>query len=1141
MAFKDLIPPTSGASSDQLYLSRLTFDPKLRESWLNFFVSNFRVVILMIILILLWGVYSFNALPRESNPEVKIPVGMIMTSYPGASPADVEELITKKIEKEVANLKGVDTVTSTSANSMSSISVNFLASEDLEDAIRRLRDAVENVKSELPDDGDEPIVKEVSFDDQPMWTVALTGPFDGQTLRKYAENVQEELEKIDGVREVNISGGEQVEMEVAYDPAKLAEFGLSPDVVNQTIRTSNVVFPAGSFEVEKFNYTVRSDARFFDAKALGNVPVLHAENNAIVYLKDVAMVREKSIKRTSYARLSVQGGKPQEAVSIDILKKTGGSVINVAAESKKTIEAMIEKMPKGVQYTSVIDFSKEIATNFTQLTHDFLITIFLVGMVLFLVVGLKEAFVAGLAVPLVFCVSFGVMLLTGISLNFLSLFSLILSLGLLVDDAIVVVSATKQYLRSGKFTPEEAVLLVLRDFKVVLTTTTLTTVWAFLPLLMASGMIGQFIKSIPITASVTLTSSLFIALMINHPLAAVLERIRLTPGFFFSLLSVLGFISFLFVSSASVLMKIIGMAGIFLLGFLLFQYRKRWKFSFQKNALLVEKEWEDDELIKEKLRQQGNEEHASFSQRLMHGILNFHKVLPLYEKWLRWSIETRKNRWKIIGGIIGLFIFAVALPITGVVKSEFFPASDEEYLFVNLEGPVGLKLQETDKIIQKVENALLVHPEIKSFSTVVGGGTSGGQLGGGGSGSHLASITVNLFEAKERDVTSVELAEKIRKQIAGVQGARITVQSAQGGPPSGSAFEARIIGEDLTVLDKIAHDLLPLLKSVPGVVDADISLKPSPADYTFSLNRAKMELLNVNPSYVGSILRTAVSGSEVTKILRDGDEIKVIARFDEKKVPTLAELQNLQILNMKKEPIFIKDVANIQLTPSVEAIKHIDQKRVILLSSAAAPGALPTEMLKAFQKKLATEYTIPAGYSIEYGGENEENAESVGSILMAMRIALLLIIATLVIQFNSFVKPFIVLMTIPFALIGVFFGLAILQLPLSFPGLIGIVALFGIVVKNAIILVDKINLNIDSGIPFMEAIVDAGKSRLEAIVITSICTIFGILPVTLSNAVWTALGSAIIFGLMLSSFLTLFVVPTLFVMMVKPEKVKSVL
>jgi len=275
-------------------------------------------------------------------------------------------------------------------------------------------------------------------------------------------------------------------------------------------------------------------------------------------------------------------------------------------------------------------------------------------------------------------------------------------------------------------------------------------------------------------------------------------------------------------------------------------------------------------------------------------------------------------------------------------------------------------------------------------------------------------------------------------------------------------------------------------------------------------------------------LRSAISGTTVTTVIRDNKNIDVLARFSKDKIPTLETIQDLQILNTKKQPVFIKDVATVKLTPSVDSITRIDQKRTILLTADVSGTTNATQVVKDFQDKLAQNYTLPEGYVITYGGENQQNAESVFSIIRAMAIAGLLIISTLVIQFNSFKKAIIVLVTLPLALIGVFIGMALLDVTLSFPGLIGILALFGIVVKNAIILIDKINLNIETGIPFNESIIDAGKSRLEAIFITSIVTIAGIIPITLSNETWTALGSAVIFGLSISSFFTLFIIPTLY-------------
>lgn len=1116
-------------SSDYLYLEQLKFDPELKKSWLNFFVSRFRVVILLIFMITAWGIYSYTKLPLESNPEVKIPIAIVTTIFPGASPEDVEELVTKKIETGISGLSGVDKITSNSSNSFSAVTVEFSAGENLEDSIRNLKDEVDSVLNDLPDDAEEPQVQEISFDDRPILSFALTGPYDEFAMRKYAEDLQDELEKIPGAREINVSGGDEKEFGVNYDPEKLTFYEISLDQANGAIATTNLAVPSGNFEGNKFNYSVRVDARFFDAEKLANIPILHTEEGAIVYLKDIAQVSEGAIEKTVYSRLSSQGSPPQNAITVDVVKKTGGSIIETTDAAKETVDSILKNFPPGIKYEVTTDFAKIIREDFNQLTHDFLLTLALVSLVLLLMVGLKEALVAGLAIPLVFFVTFGIMLQTGLTLNFLSIFSLLLSLGLLVDDAIVVVSATKQYLRTGKFTPEEAVLLVLNDFKWVLTTTTLTTVWAFLPLLMSTGIIGEFIKSIPITVSVTLIGSLVIALMVNHPLAAALERVRLKRGFFFQFLFLLALIiAFLFYQKSALSISF-GAVGIVIFFVLLYWYRKKGKLLMVSNEELVEKEWEEPELIKKKLKSYGEKENGSFWNRLLHGIVHIDYILPTYEKHLRAILATSKRRFFTLGFVLLLLFGAVSLPATGIVPTEFFPASDEDILFISIEAPTGLKLEETNKIVEKVENQLLNYPEISNFGSIVGKPGESFQSVGPvvQNPSNMAGITVNLLGKREREITSYDLAKKIREDLAFIKEAKISVESARGGPPSGAAFEARIRGDDLQTLDKISHDLEPKLAGIPGVVDTAISLKSAPAEYTFTLVPAKLELYDLNAANVGTILRTAISGTEVSSVFRENKEIKIMASFEEDKLKGLEEIQNLEIPNLQKKPVFIKDVAKVELNPSVESITRVDQKRVVLLSSGVEGKTRPNEVLAQFQKRIS-DYKMPIGYEIIYGGENEQNQESVRSILEAMVVAIVLIVATLIIQFNSFKKAMIVLVTLPLALIGVFFGMAIFGITLSFPGLIGILALFGIVVKNAIILIDKMNLNLKSKIPFTESIVDAGKSRFEAIFITSICTILGIIPVTLSNELWMALGSAIIFGLSFSSFLTLIMVPVLF-------------
>ena len=1127
------MPPQTLKTTDQLYLDKLTFNPELRKSWLNFFVSNFRVVLLIIILLTGAGLYSFFSLPRESNPEVKIPIAVVITTLPGASPADVEQLVTQKIETQIAGLTDLDKVTSVSANSVSSITVEFNANADLTNSIRDLRDDVNNAVPNLPTEATTPIVRQISLDDQPVLQVAVSGPYDGFTMYSYAQTLQQELEKVPGVREADISGGDQKEYQVAYYPDRLLAHNISADQANAAISSTNLAIPSGTFDAAVYQYSVRTDSKVSSVADIAAIPVTHSQDGSTVTIGDLANVSVTSITKTTLARLSTAGSRPQDAITIGIIKRTGSSVLDTVAQAKTAMDATIKTFNPGVRYDVTQDSAKDIGQSFGELQRDFILTLILVFGILFIIVGLKEALVAGLAIPLVFMATFTALLNIGISLNFLSLFSLILALGLLVDDAIVVVSATKQYMRTGKFTPEEAVLLVLNDFKVVLTTTTLTTVWAFLPLLYSTGIIGQYIKSIPVTVSITLISSLLIALMVNHPLAAVLERVRLTKKMFYLLEGLVLLAIALGIYFGGWFGYLIAGGGIIGGIFMVRWYEKDGRAKLVANQELVDREWKDDELIKEKLRKQSSHKDTTFGSRLMHGILHFDMFLPIYEKYLRSLLATKKRRVWTIVATASVFILAALLPVFGLVKSEFFPAADSNYVFIDITAPTGLKLTQTDKVTQAVETRLLKYPEISNFASITGGVSPVSQ---NRAGDNTAAIDITLKDKSQRKLKSYQLADVIRQDLSTVEGAKIEVSTASGGPPSGAAFQAQISGDDLSRLSAIARDLQDKLVQIPGVVSPDISLKDAAPQYTFQLNPTKLAQYNLTSAYVGGVLRIAIAGTKVSTIVEGNNEVDIVATFASQSIPDLASIQNLQIVNPQGQPVFLKDVAEISLTPGVDAITRINQKRTVLLTSNVTTQTNSNQVLAQFQKKIAN-YQFPQGYSISYGGQNEQNQQSVQSIIDAMAIAILLIVATLIIQFNSFRKAFIVLVTIPLALIGVFVGMALFGVSLSFPGLIGILALFGIVVKNAIILMDKINLNLRTKIGFLDSIVDAGKSRLEAIFITSICTIFGILPITLSNETWTSLGSAVIFGLMLSSFLTLFIIPTLFYMMV-PEDAK---
>jgi len=1150
---------TKGKSGDSLYLQRLKYTADVGKTFLTFFINNFRVTVMIVLSLLAWGVYSFMALPLESMPEVKIPYGIVTVSLPGASPEDMEQQVTDKIESKLSSLSGVKQIRSSSLNSFASITVEFRAEEDLTDAIRRLRDAVAGAKSDLPAEASDPTVTEVSFSSSPVWTVVVTGPYDSFTLRKYAEIVQKEIEKLPETDSVNVGGGDTYEIRVKYDPMKLQQYGLSVDTVNSLIKANNLSIPLGTIDVSNFEYALKSDGQFTSAADLRNLPLLSI-NNQLIRLQDVADVIEMAKERQVLSQFSVGGAAPQNAVTLNIVKKTGGSILSLIDTGKLKIEELKKtSLPADLQVETTLDYSTTIRHDFEQLWHDGLLTIILVTLLLFLFVGLKEAFVAGLAVPLVFATTFGIMNSIGITLNFLSLFSLILSLGLLVDDAIVVVQATKQYLKTGKFTPEEAVLLVFKDYKVLLTTTTLTTIWAFLPLLMASGIIGQFIKSIPITVSVTLAASFMIAIIINHPMAIVLERFRLTRAYFKPLMLVSGagaLFALIFVLSGNI--SLIPGIILFVICTVLFAaltgwYMKSLRARLMVNEDLLLQEKADPVKIKEKIYHHylASDEERSFWDKAISGVVKMEKILPAYGKILR-SFLVSKAKSVIFLLLIGLvFAGAVFLPASGILKSEFLGAADSEYLYVNIEGPPGLVAEKTKEVADQVEKILLQEKDIKTFSVVTGSG--GVNLSGGGMTSsstsaqnNKAQFAINLYPYDDRPKTeslgrpekSYELAQRLRKEFEPITGANVTVVEMSGGPPSGADFEARITGDDMVELERLANKYKDLLADIPGTVNEAISITLSPGEFTLKLDPEQMALRGLNSAQVSSVLRTVISGSDVTKIMKNGDELDVMAEFDKSDTATIDQLKALTLVNSRGQAYQLSDIATVSLGSSLTSITRQDQKRVVSITAGVEKPHLPGEVLTEFQKIMEAN-PLPQGYDVIYGGSTETNAESIYSILRAMLVAMLLIVGTLVLQFNSFKKAVLVLATIPLALTGVFYGLTIIGFTLSFPSLIGVLALFGIVVKNAVILVDKINLNLRTGIPFKDAIIDASQSRMEAIFLTSICTIIGMVPITFASETWQGLGAALIFGLSTSTVLTLLVIPMLFNLLMESGHIKE--
>jgi len=1060
------------------YLDKLEYDKSLDKSWYAFFIDRKRFTILVILMIIIAWFIGLKSLPLESTPEVNIWIASVVVILPWATPESIEDLVTKKLEKEISKINWIDTMSSNSQNWVSSIVVQFKSNVDTKDAVRELKDKVDEVKPKLPSDINEPIVKEFSFSDSPIWTFSISWDYNSSALYNFAKIIRDKLEENALISEVNISGWQESEFLVSIDPKKLESYNLTISQVNQSLQSQNFTFPIWNYDIWDFTHTLTVDERFYDLNKIKNTPLVKLWDTWIIYLKDIAVVSNSPKKLTSISRLSVWWEKSQNAVTLWVVKKSWGSIVNLVDEWQLVLTELKDKaiIPKNLKITTVVDESERIKLDLEHLIRDGLITVALVFVTLFLIIWIKEALVAWARVPLVFLITFTVMAIYGQTLNFLSMFALILSLWLLVDDAIVVISAINQYKKTGKWTIRESAILVLRDYHKVLITTTLTVVWIFSAMLFMTGIMWKFIFSIPFVITITLLASLVVALTINPSLAVMFEgNPPLTPPY--------------------------------------------------KGGGL-----DTPPLIRGRLG------GGYLSKALNSWFFSLHKLENFYWKVITYLVGKTKRVIFLLLTILIIFISALALPITWILKSDFFPKSDQDNIFINLEAEPWTKIEKMNELSYRVEEILLKEKEIVNFTTSVWWlANIWKSWGWTWNAPNYANITINLLKKEYgRAESSIDIAERLRLQADKIKDFKVTVIEMAGWPPSWSDFELKIAWEDFLVLDKIANDVKKVLSTIDWTQDITISRKPLPFEYNFSLDSSKLSLYNITIPQVATFLKNTIDWIEATKIYKWTDEIIVKTKYDLESTDTLDKIKDLKIKNNSGQNVFLRDLISPKFKPSVFSITRVDWKRIVTVSAWAKKWTTWAKIKKEFEEKMIN-YNLTTGYEFITGWANEENAKSVTSLLIALVFGMIFIVATLILLYDSFRQSVLVLLTIPLSLIWVFYGLTLFNQPLSFPGLIWLVALFWIVVRNWIILFDKINQNLEENISFNESIVDAWVSRLEPVLLTSICTILGMIPLTLSNPTWTSLWLSIIFWLAASTFLTLLVLPSLYYVMFRKK------
>ena len=1012
----------------------------------NAAIDRRSTVFALMLIILIVGIYSYIVLPRESTPDITIPVVLVVTPYEGVTSGDIENLITHPIERKLKGLKDVEEIRSVSAEGSSMITIEFVPDVDIDNALQWVRDKVDQAKGDLPKDlEDDPSILEINLSEFPILMVAISGQTDETVLKKVGEEIEDRIEQISGVLDVVITGGREREILVEFDPDRLYAYRISLSEVVRAIQRENVNIPGGSIDIGQGKYLLRIPGEFTDPAEIDNL-VLTERDGRIVYFKDVAKIVDSYEDRTSRARMN---GK--QSVSLAIKKRTGANIIEVADRVFALLKFAEAELPPGIELSVTMNQSKDIRNMVSELENNIITGLILVVVVLFMFLGFRNSFFVALAIPFSMLLSFAVLQLLGITLNMVVLFSLMLALGMLVDNAIVIVENIYRHMQEGK-TSVEAAKTAASEVGWPVISSTLTTLCAFFPMTFWPGIMGEFMKYLPLTLIITLTASLFVALVINPTLC----------GHFMSL-----------------------------------------------------------------------SKKAELKERKPTQIIHF------YSQILQFALKRRLlvvlSSFVLLAGII----VAYAILGHGV---ELFPDIEPNRAFIEIKAPEGTNLAASDELARHVESFVTREQDIRFMISEVG--TSSSDQGGGSSvQSNLSRITLDFLEREDRQDDSRDVLDRLRTAVGPLAGAEFKVEKQEEGPPTGPPVNIEISGEEIQVLDRLVTAAKQLIKDVPGLVDLKDDFSKAKPEIRIDVDREKASLLKLSTAEISEMVKAAISGTKLGVYREGEDEYDIIARMPESRRTSVADIGNLLIPAIDGSPVPLSTVAEISLAAGFGSIRHIDQKRVVTIS-AETFGRNSNEVLQEVQQRLST-LDLPSGCLIHYSGEQEEQQKASIFLSKAFIAAILLIMLVLITQFNSLLQTLIVMTSVLLSLTGVFLGLMITVTPFGIimTG-IGVISLAGVVVNNAIVLIDYINQLVREGMELNAALIRAGTVRFRPVMLTAVTTILGLLPMAIGVSFdfktftweiggesadwWGPMAVAVIFGLAFATLLTLVVVPVLY-------------
>lgn len=1090
-------------------------------------IDNRTAIYVLTIIIAVIGYFSYIGLPKENFPEVIIPKIFVQTVYPGTSPANMENLVTKQIEKELKSASGVKKITSNSYQDFSIITAEFNTNVDIKDAKQRVKDAVDKARQDLPSDlPNEPNVQDINLSDLPIMYLNISGDYDLKSLKQYAEDISDRIESLKEISGVDIIGALEQEVQINVDLNKMAASQISFGDIERSVGYENLTISGGTIKMDGVRRTLNVKKEFVSAQELSNL-IIKTPTGSSVYLRDIAEVKDSFKEQESYARLY---GK--NVITLNVKKRSGENLIDASDKiNALVLEMKSNTLPKNLDVTITGDQSNRTRITLHDLINTIIIGFILVTIILMFFMGITNALFVAMSVPLSMFIAFMAMPALGsimgfsFTMNMMVLFSFLLGLGIVVDDAIVVIENTHRIFNNGKVPIKKAAKIAAAEVFLPVLSGTLTTLAPFVPLLFWPGVIGEFMFFLPMTLIITLIASLLVAYIINPVFAVDFmqpeDHDKSKPKFDKSVLRVL--LIFLGVAILAYLINI-GLGNLVVFFAILYLLN-----HFFVNRMII-----------------------NFQTNI------WPRAQRKYEKILIWSLNRPRA---ILWSTVGLFILTLMLISVVPPKIVFFPKGDPNFVYVYIQLPVGTDQAYTNEVVKQVEQDVtkVVGRNNKDVTSIISNVTIGvtdPQSEDQGQYPNMGKVTVAFVEYGKRTGESTSLyLDKIRDAVKGIPGAEITVAQEQNGPPTAKPISIEIKGDNLDSLVKVSESLKKYLDSrqIAGVEELKSDFQNNKPEIIFDIDRERANREGISSGQIGMDLRTAIFGKEVSKFRDENEDYEINLRANESQRNNLDALRNMKITYRDMgmggiiRQVPLSSFASIDYVNTYGGIKRKQDKRIIILSSNVLGEYNPNEVVANIQREI-DQFKAPAGVEVNMAGEQEEQQETMLFLGTALMISLGLILIILVTQFNSITKPLIILSEIVFSIIGVLLGVTIFRMEMSIVmSGVGIVALAGIVVRNGILLVEFTDLMVEQGMNVKDAIIEAGRTRMTPVILTATATMLGLIPLAVglnldfvslftefdaklyfggdNVAFWGPLSWTMIFGLSFATFLTLILVP----------------